>query len=143
MRYWPFDRFGQIPEPGAIAQVIGSHRQHDVDRELPLILRFEQQFDESRFYILVVLASCLDAKQLFELIHQNEQLFVYGQLALAECLDQSQAAAPQDRFGHGKPNRDVCRVLGTKDSVGVQRARQITDGSLRGRMIAALQLEPA
>src|SRR5262249_27210794 len=68
------DGFGQVLELSAIAQVIRTHRQRDVNVQLALGGGFQQQFDEGRFVVgfffvrLIALRAMPDSERLLELI---------------------------------------------------------------------------
>src|SRR3989442_580214 len=122
---------GQVTIAGAIADEIGTHRQHDVDRQVALLRRFQQQLHESGGVILPLAHGDVgEAKQLFELIDNDEQVVAVRELREAHGFDQAETAAPQPDL---HPNRIARFVLGVADRLsqrgrGVERARQIADG---------------
>jgi len=110
------DGFGQAGEAGAVAEEVGAHGQHDVDRRI-LGAGLEQQVDEGggRGFVggrnVVKLAV---AEEFFELVHDHQELGAFGQARLLPGFDQAPAT-------HGKGGLDE---FGEREGAVVQLAVQ-------------------
>jgi len=89
------DCFGKFPELRTVAEVIRTHRQNDVDGQLALTRRFEKKFDEGGSFVPVflILGRARKTKDLFKLIDDHQQVFVFRNDSLANSLDQTKASA--------------------------------------------------
>ncbi len=70
----PIDHLGQAFELTALADEVGTHRQHDVDRHFLLRRRFQQQADELVGGFLLRLAGFVEAKDLLELVDDQQEV---------------------------------------------------------------------
>ena len=90
------DRLRQIAKERAVAEVIRSHREDDVDRHRARRGRRQEQRHEGVRLFRIALRP--EAKHLFELIHEHEQIRVAAQVGLAHDFDEAQWAAAQRRL---------------------------------------------
>ena len=122
-------RLGQITEARAVTDKIRAQRQHDVDWQLALSRRFQQQFDEGG-RIVRALNRARKAEQFLKLVNHHQQVFARRQAGEARCLNQAKPAAPQP---HLKPHRVVGVLGGTGGRLAqnlgpVQRPCQVANG---------------
>src|SRR5262245_57929791 len=80
--------FRQTLELSAVAEKVRTHSQHDVDREVALLCCFEQEFYECACFVRAAAFVCgAEPKQLFKLIHHNQQLLVFTEPRHAPDID--------------------------------------------------------
>ena len=117
----------------AVADEVGAHGQHDVDRQLALRCRLEQQLDKAT-------ASSRDRsslevwpepKQLLELIDEHEHVVVLGDLRLPDRLDQPERTTAQRGLEHHAVVDAISSSLRSDDVCAVERLGQLSDGIAR------------
>ncbi len=91
----PIDHLGQAFELAALADEVGSHRQHDVDRHLLLRRGFQQQADELVGGFLLRLAGFVEAEDLLELVDDQQKVGPLAQVGLLDRFDQAEVTAAQ------------------------------------------------
>ncbi len=91
----PIDHLGQAFELTALADEVGTHRQHDVDRHFLLRRRFQEQADELVGGFLLHLAGFVEAKDLFELVDDEQEVGPFAQVGLFDRFDQAEVTAAQ------------------------------------------------
>jgi hypothetical protein len=88
---------------GAVADEVGAHGKHDVDRSGGALGSFEQGRHEKPSFRAAVLLAALahEAEQLFELIDEEQQAFAFGKVAGLGSHGANQAkAGAADLFAH-------------------------------------------
>ena len=128
------DSFRQIPELRTIAQIVGAHRQYDVDGHVLGSGRFEQQFDEGRRVVagLHAFGLRLEPEEFLELIDDDEQVFALRHPGLFGHVDQAQRAPTQGGFEDGRLHGDTRLVGGTEEGEFIERPGQCVDGVAAG-----------
>ena len=91
------DHLGQTLELPAVADEIGAHGEHDVDRHIGLRDRFEKHADKFVGHFLLRLAGLVEAKDLLELVDDQQEVGVLSQPRLLDRFDQAELATAQCR----------------------------------------------
>ena len=91
----PIDHLGQAFELTALADEVGTHRQHHVDRHFLLRRGFQQQADELVGGFLLRLAGFVEAKDLLELVDDQQEVGALAQVGLLDRFDQAEVTAAQ------------------------------------------------
>ena len=121
------DRLGQPQELGTFTQKIRAHRQHDVNVLIRLLRGVQQQVHEPDGFLLARGAGPVEAEQLLELIHHEQQLRAGGGPGLADGFDQTVAAAAQRGL---KVEQGVFGIRVVKPGLA-QRTGQVSHGDCR------------
>ena len=147
-RYWPsFTASRQARVLHAVADEVGAHRQHDVDRQLAVCVvasssSLTKATASSRD--VLDLAAPPEAEQLLELIDDDEDVVVGGNARLADGVDEAERAAAQRGFEQHAVGRSPARRCRAPSTSGASSAAaRWPIGSSPGRRIATRQLEPA
>src|SRR5262249_20320415 len=70
----------QAGERRALAEKLRAHGEHDIDRQVSLLRRFEQQLDERLRFVEGATGCTLhEAEQLLKLVNENQELGRRGQ----------------------------------------------------------------
>ena len=128
------DRLRQPRVLHAVADEVGSHRQHDVDRQRGLASRFEQELDERDRFVAGVLdqAASAEAKQLLELIDDHEEVVAGRDSRVTDGVDEPERAAAQRRLQHHAVwFRPASPVVGAEHAGLVERLGQVCQSDLR------------
>ena len=141
------DRGGQATELRTVAQVITSHRQHDVDRLGGLLGRFQQQVDETRRHGRRTFVHPPEPENLLELIDNDQDIGARFHVRLLDRLDQAEAAMSQRR-GQVSEHLRIVRIIEIRvpDGRG-QVVERIPAGSqdhnlpVRSRLVQSSPLE--
>ena len=91
----PVDHLGQAFELSALADEVGTHRQHHVDRHFLLRRGFQQQADELVGGFLLRLAGFVEAEDLLELVDDQQKVGALAQVGLLDRFDQAEVTAAQ------------------------------------------------
>ena len=137
-------RFGQSGILRALADEVGAHGQHDVDGKVLRCGGFEQKLDEGDCLVARVFDAAVapEPEQLFELIHDDEQVVVGRDMGKADGVRQPSSASSQRRVEqHARGGGELpirSQDVGTGESGG-----QVPDGILPGLIIATRQFARA
>ena len=112
VRYWLLAHgLGQTLEHRALAEVVRTHGDDDIDRHLVLAGAGEQEGDKG--IGLVGGDPLAIAEDLFELVDQDQECRASQRLGTLDDLDQSKGTAPQRRLK--KSRRFFAVPAGSKD----------------------------
>src|ERR1700682_5261385 len=94
------DNLGQPGELHTVADEVGAHGQHNVNRHVVLACGFQKQLEKGYSFVPGVLDVFTSAKaeQLLELVYHHEKIVMGGNARLAHCVNKSQRATPQRDF---------------------------------------------
>jgi hypothetical protein len=137
----PIDHLGQALEPSALADKVGTHCQHDVDRHFLLRRGFQQQADELVGGFLLHLAGFVEPKDLFELVDDEQEVGPLAQVGLFDRFDQAEVTAAHggEQIFAGVFLLAIVEV-GLQQCVGQQRQR-IAAGMRDGDLLRGAGLE--
>lgn len=119
-------RLGEFLELGAVADEIRAHRQHDVDGQLLLGGGMEEHADEFIGRFALGFADLVEAEDLLELIHHEEEVHTVAQPGLPDGFDEADVTPVEG--GH-EPGLGVL-LSGVVEVRFEQRFREMTQ---RGR----------
>ena len=122
-------RFGQAGNLGTVAQIVGTHRDGDVDRAFRLLAGGQEQVHERGGRFLGIHALLPEAEQLLELIDHDQQVGArLEQLALFHRFDQAEAAAVE----RGEQPRQGAGIFPIVEIGLDEGPREVLDGAAAG-----------